>query len=189
MLHVCYHNKYSILCLESIEAGGGLATVSFVLDNSLGKDTNIFVNWPEDFDDPVVTLKLPTGDIAEPPDGWVSMDFSVQVTFTDQKFGGVTIKVKGKTLDNFRIMSQLRFSKKRPIGLGDVGHYDILIQNNGENPIPVSVTVNSFPRDDAFPVKMSTHAIDRETGEVTIFAELYQVRFLIKKHTCNLKIR
>lgn len=59
----------------------------------------------------MVTLKLPTGDIAEPPDGWVSMDFSVQVTFTDQKFGGVTIKVKGKTLENVKILSQLKFSK------------------------------------------------------------------------------
>ena len=109
MLHACFHNKYNIFCLESIEAGGGLATVSFVLDNSLGKDTNIFVNWPEDIDDPVVTLKLPTGDIAEPPDGWVSMDFSVQVT--EQKFGGVTIKVKGKTLENVKSFSQLKFSK------------------------------------------------------------------------------
>ena len=111
MLLACYHDKYSILCLESIEAGGGLATVSFVLDNSLGKDTNIFVNWPEDFDDPVVTLKLPTGDIAEPPDGWVSMDFSVQVTFTEQKFGGVTIKVKGKTLENVKICPNLNSQK------------------------------------------------------------------------------
>lgn len=135
------------------------------------------------------------------------MDFSVQVTFTDQKFGGVTIKVKGtafsyqdgnvsfrghlnQPIDNWKIIGSLLFfnfaiksSKNARKGLGDVGHYDILIQNDGENPIPVSVTVNSFPRDDAFPVKMSTHAIDRQTGEVTIFAELYQVLAFIHNNS------
>ena len=56
-----------------------------------------------------------------------------------------------------------------------VGQYNIMI----ENPSPdillqVSCTVNSFPRDESYPVKMNTHAVDRDTGEITIFAEVSQ---------------
>lgn len=60
-------------------------------------------------------------------------------------------------------------------GLAMVGRYNIMI----ENPSPdillqVSCTVNSFPRDESYPVKMNTHAVDRDTGEITIFAEVSQ---------------
>ena len=60
-------------------------------------------------------------------------------------------------------------------GLAMVGRYNIMI----ENPSPdillqVSCTVNSFPRDESYPVKMNTHAVERDTGEITIFAEVSQ---------------
>jgi hypothetical protein len=76
---------------------------------------------------------------------WASTDFQVQIMFIPVKFGGVTIKIKGQ---------------------GDVGHYDLVIKNALETEFPVSITVNSFPRDDSYPVKMATHAINRITGRI-----------------------
>ena len=55
-----------------------------------------------------------------------------------------------------------------------MGSYNLVIENPGTEPLVVSCTVNSFPRDESYPVKMSTHAVDRDTGEVTIFAEVSQ---------------
>lgn len=117
--------------------------IPFVLDNSLGRDTNIFISWPEEFPSPAISLILPSKEVVT--DEWVSMDFQVQITFSPQKFGGVTVKIKG---------------------LGDVGHYDLVIRNEAGDEFPISCSINSFPRDESYPVKMTTHAIQRDSGKI-----------------------
>ena len=126
----------------------------FVLDNSVGRDTNIFLSWSSGTE-PQVKLRLPDSSIVK--ENWVSNDFQTEIIFEPVKFNTVAIKI---------------------VGLAVVGRYDILISNpTGSAPLQITCTVNSFPRDESYPVKMATHAVNRENGEVSIFAEVSQGLF------------
>ena len=61
--------------------------VPFVLDNSVGRDTNIFVNWEGDLA-AKVSLFLPGGQ--EVTSGWVSADFQTEILFDYNNKLGIT---------------------------------------------------------------------------------------------------
>ncbi|CAG5096960.1 Oidioi.mRNA.OKI2018_I69.XSR.g14865.t1.cds [Oikopleura dioica] len=132
--------------------------IPFVLDDSIGLGTKIFVTWPESVAEesaPELSLELPSGATVDKNS---SDNLGYSFTIADTETNSLTVKMPDPS---------------------DVGRYTVKIKNPTSEKYSITVAINSFPRDQVSPVKVTAYSMLDDDDRPLVYVEVSQGMYAV----------
>ena len=132
--------------------------IPFVLDDSIGLGTKIFVTWPESVAEesaPELSLELPSGVTVDKNS---SDNLGYSFTIADTETNSLTVKMPDPS---------------------DVGRYTVKIKNPTSEKYSITVAINSFPRDQVSPVKVTAYSMLDDDDRPLVYVEVSQGMYAV----------